>query len=193
MENKNTYIFISRIALEFRLSLKNACLILGKDTDEKNRMEVYSNIENAIGTDLETLDKLKYLFFYETLTESENVSKISFTRAVNYIKRYNNAKKSGDKEQIREVMKELKKTEKDFQSIILKIKDKYIGEDEATVIGKYRLKHAISRMRFCEMFDIARSTLEKKEKLISDEILKQKLVLLGEYYDSLGQNGKRKK
>lgn len=182
MENTSLYKFIGKVALEFRLSLENICIILGKERDEKTQMEVYEILKEIAKGNQDLLIKYNYLFFYETVNESNNMSKIAYIKAVNYIKRYNKVVKDNDQEGIRKILEELNKTEEEFSKIRSKFNNTILNEEDLIIISKYRMKHVLSREKFCTCFSVSRSSLEKKEKQMSDTLIKEKLKLLSEYF-----------
>lgn len=181
MEHKNYYNFIGKIALEFRLSLNNLCKLTGKQDTEQNRMDIYNILVQASDKDEDLIKKYNYLFFYEALNEPQNISKISFEKAANYVKRYKQAKKEDNKEKIKELMRELNKTELDFNSTKDKIGRQNLSDEDVEIISKFRIKNVVSRIGLCEAFGIHRTSLEEREKKLKDEVLKKKLNILGEY------------
>ena len=190
MEHKNYYNFIGKIALEFRLSLSNICKLSGKEDIEKNRMEIYDILVEASEKNHDLIGKYNYLFFNESLNESENISKISFEKAVNYIKRYKQAKKENNVDKIKELIRELNKTELDFNSIKEKIGATRLSDEDIEIISRYRIKNMVSRMSFCQAFGIHRTSLEEREKKIKDPVLIKKLNTLGELF---AYNGRKKR
>lgn len=187
MEHENYYKFIGKIALEFRLSLDNICKITGKENTEENRLSFYNTLEKINGKDLDLMDKYKYLFFYETLYEKESISKIAYTKAVNYIKRYKQANKEKDVEKIKKLMYELNKTEIDFNLTKDKFGKEILTLEDIEVISKYRIKNLISRERLCEDYGYSRSTLEKREFQLKDDVISAKLKILGEFLSTPGK------
>ena len=194
MKNKKLYIFIGKMALEFRLSLDNVCKILGKENNETIKLEIYKNICDSIDNNYEILDKFKYLFFCETINERETVSRISYERAANFIKRYNKLTKEGTKEEIITILEELNKTEKDFEKVKNKLGKENLTKEEIDIITRYRIKNVIPRSSFSQYYGINRTSLEKRDKFTTNEILRDKLELLsGYFYDIRSQKMKSKK
>ena len=190
MENVNTYKFVGKIALEFRLSLKNVCKLLGKEPNEKNKMNIYQIIKEL---NITTYEELNYLFFYETVNEPENISKITYSRAVNYVKRYNKAKKDGNKEEVIKILGELVKTEKDFEEVRKREYGKEYTKEEIDIISRYRIKHVMSRERCCNWFGFGESTIGVKEKQTDDNVLKIKIETLNERFKDIENQRRRNK
>lgn len=190
MEHKNYYNFIGKIALEFRLSLNNICKLSGKEDTEENRMNIYNILVQASDKNDGLIKKYNYLFFYEALNEPQNISKISFEKAVNFVKRYKQAKKEANTGKIRELFRELNKTELDFNITKDKIGRENLSDEDIEIISRYRIKNMVPRMSFCEAFGIHRTSLEEREKKIKDPVLIKKLNILGEL---LAYNGRKKR
>lgn len=182
MENKKLYNLIGDMALEFRLSLRNICKLLGKEPTEENRMAIYQSIIQAKNNDKDITSKFKYLFFYETINEQQNASRISYTKAVNYIKRYNKIAKEGTREQKVEILSELNKTERDLQNLKYKLGNETLNAEEILIVSKYRIKHVMSRHWFSQYFNVSESSLRRAEVKLESNIIKSKLDTLNEYY-----------
>jgi len=185
MENKELYNYVGKIALEFRLSLDNVCKIMGKEPTEENKMEIYKNIEEVSRRDYDLIKEYKYLFFYETFNESDNVAMIAYVKAANFIGRYNRAKKEGNEELATKTLLELSRTDNEFNQIKSKIGKQALTEKDVEIITRYRIKHAISRIAFCEQYGISRTSFEKRDRNISNSLLKKKLDILSEFLLSI--------
>ena len=182
MENK--YSFIAKIALEYRLSLGNICKLFNMEPNDENKIKVYNLIMSTIiNHDLRLA--YDFLFNYETINEDEKSSALAFSKTLIFLKRYSKAQKSGDKEQLKLIMKELSKTDIDFE--VVKKKDSHIKMEEKDIlaISKFRLKYCISKTRMAESLDIGREIIHRGEEKINDNRLKQKLNLLSHFYDDL--------
>lgn len=191
MENKELYRLIGDMALEFRLSLRNICKLLGKEVTEKTMMEIYNNI-NSI-KDFDIKNKYKYLFFYETFNESQNASMVAYTKALNYIKRYNMVVKEGTKEEKIKILDELHKTDNDLKSIKNKLGNKILNEDEITIVSKFRIKHVISKSRFGEIYNVSFESISSAEKKLQSKLIKEKLERLNEYYLTISSQVHKRK
>ena len=190
MENKNLYKFIGKIALEFRVSLDNICKMLGKEVTDDNKMNIYNLIIASSNVDVDLKERFNYLFFYETMNEPESISKVTYTRAVNYVKRYQKAQKDGND---KEVLKELNKTENDLLEIQNNIGKSQLTEKQVEIIEKYRIKYVMSMLAFCQNFGIPRSTLDSRQKNINDVVLRTKLDCLADFHLQKSQDKLRKK
>ncbi len=185
------YIFIAKMALEFRLSLDNLCKLLGREINENMKMDLYKNIELTI-PEFYMQEKYKYLFFYETLHEEESVSKIAYERALNFLKRYKKASKEG-KEEVNKILSELSKTDKDFQKIKLKPDKTNLSDEEIEIVTRYRVKYSMPRKDFAEYYGFSSRSLEKRDRNVKDETLKKKVQILGEYFMDYRKERFRKK
>ena len=180
MENKKLYNFIGDMALEFRVSLKNICKLFGKESTEENMMNIYNSIIQAKDNDKDITNKFKYLLFYETINEPATISKIAYTKAVNYIRRYNKIVKEGTNEE--KILNELHKTESDLKSIKHKLGNETLNEEEISIVCRYRIKHVMSRNSFSEFYNVTESSLRRAEPKITSNIINQKLETLKDYY-----------
>lgn len=185
MENKRLYSLIGQLALNYRLSLSNVCRLLGKNTDDKTRMEVYETIL-SITEDRDARDAYDFLFNYETVNESQKNSSLAFTKAAMFLKKYINAQKTNNKEEINALNGELVKIEKDFNQLFFDYKNvketKTPSSEEITIISRYRLKHRISQMQMSKNLGISREVVSNAEKKITDPLLMEKLQLLSDYF-----------
>lgn len=191
MKNENLYKLIFKMALTYRLSLKNICILLGKEENENNQLEIYNMCLYLFGNNLDLRIAYDFLFNYETINEPEKISKRSLTLASLFLSQYKEAAKSGNKEKLRKVYSSLTEIDNKF----LKLKDREIQstvtEEETLIIAKYRLKYCISQKKISEYLDVQRRTLIMKEKNIEDEILSYKLNLLSNYHFDIVSNDKR--
>lgn len=174
------YIFIAKMALEFRLSLDNLCKLLGKEINEDIKMDLYKNIESTT-PEFYMQEKYRYLFFYETLNEEESISKVAYERALNFLKRYKKALNEG-KEAVNEILSELSKTDKDFQKIKSKPDKTNLSDEEIEIVTRYRVKYSMPRKNFSEYYGFSSRSLEVRDRNVKDEILKKKVQILGEYF-----------
>jgi len=190
MNNKNLYKFMGKIALEFRVSLDSLCKMLGKEATDDTKMNIYNLIISSSNADVDLKEMFNYLFFYETINEPENISKVAYARAINYVKRYQKAQKEGND---KEILKELNKTENDLLEIKNEIGKTPLTEKQVEIIEKYRIKYVISMLAFSNNFGIPRATLDSRQKNITDVVLRTKLDCLADYYLQKSQDRLRKK
>ena len=162
------------------MSLKNICKLLGKEVTENNQMEIYNNITYKKSGDME--DKYKYLFFYEAINENSKASIVAYTKAINYIKRYNKIVKEGTQEEKTKILDELHKTESDLKSIKPKLGKETLNAEEINIVSKFRIKHVMSRNSFSEFYNVSKSSLRRAEVKLESNIVKEKLETLKEYH-----------
>lgn len=186
--NKINYAFLGQMALEFRISLKNLCKFLGKENTETEKIQIYTNIMSTIN-DRDLKEKYHYLFFEETHNEPENISRISYAKMINFFKRYVKA----ELKEKSKILKELRKTEDDLNSIKHKLGNQTLTEEEINIVSRYRIKHVISRVTFSKLFDVSRSSLRDAEKKSNNSYINAKLDILREFYSSFIPSNRRKK
>ena len=81
----------------------------------------------------------------------------------------------------KKILDELHKTDSDLRNIKNNLGKVSLTDGEVAIISKYRIKNVIPREIFCKNYGIHYSTLHSKEFLLSSNILKEKLTILGEY------------
>lgn len=186
--DKINYAFLGKVALEFRVSLDNLCKFLGKENTEEEKMQIYTNIIGTI-SDRDIKEKFHYMFFEETYNEPENISQISYAKMINFFKRYVKA----ELEEKSKILKELRKTEDDLDSIKHKLGNQTLTEEEINIVSRYRIKHVISRITFSKLFDVSNSSLRDAEKKSNNSYINAKLDILREFYSSFIPSNRRKK
>lgn len=187
---KNFYKLVLKIALTYRLSLDNVCLLIGKKPTEENKKNIYYICMQIYEDNFKLKSAYKYLFNFETVNEPYSISKKSFLLASMFFEQYKLASKQKDFESIKKLNYKLIEVDDKFSKLKAGEINTAIPQD-ITTISKYRLKYAISRKRICEYLDVALRTFINKENEIQDEKLKYKLKLLSEYYYDLVNNDKR--
>ena len=187
------YDFVAKIALEYRLSLSNVCKLLGKEPNDKNKLEVYEIITSPIAADDLKL-AYDYLFNYETVNEDEKSSSLALSKALIFLKRYTKAQKSGNTEEARLILKELTKTEEAYAKVRNKKDFTNMTEEEIVAVARYRLKYCISKVRMTNILDVGKGFITRNEEKITDYRLQEKLQLLNNFYEDLyTKNNKSKK
>lgn len=183
------YVLVANIALEFRVSLNNLCKLIGKEDNEQNRLYIYQKIvEYVIKKDSDLTSQYNYLFFHETLNEPKNISNNSYNKVIEYLKRRKKAIKSGNREELIKISRELKKTEIDFAILLKKNKSESLSDEDINTIAKYRIKRCLTQKKFYINYNlISRSNLSKREKMIESEDLKYKINILNEYFYDIGK------
>ena len=181
MNNKiDMFDYIAKLALECRLSLKNICKILKIKETEENKKLIYEKIIETLGNDRYKKNKYNYLFSYETVVESQEISKKSYNNAMVKKIYYDRAVLSGDKEKINSALQQLYAT--DLAYMNLKKKDlSNLDLKDTEIISRYRLKHNISKEKICSELSISSEALSSRELKLPDEVLKYKLLELNKY------------
>ena len=188
MKESNKYRFWGKVSLEYRLSLGNLCKLMMVEETEENKKMIYDGImENA-----PLKNEFNYLFYYETLGESEDVSKDSYSKALKFLNSYIIAKRANKNEEAIQILKELSKTDHNFESLKGKTFEKPLTEEEATIITKYRIKYRISRVTIADAFNVGEKKLLIGEEKINDKILLKKLKSLSNFFID-ADNQKRRK
>lgn len=181
MDKKNLYMFILKLALTFRLSLKNLCKLLGRETTFEEQIRTYNEIEMYFGENLDLKRAYDYLFNYETNSEVGKLSNRALGTVSIFLIKYQEACKSGNKDAILKMNSDLNKIDRSFGELKTKIESPYVTSDEALIISKYRLKYAISRKSICDILGISYKSLVLREEKMSDEVLKYKLGILSDF------------
>ena len=107
MENKNLYSFVLRLALTFRLSLKNVCKILGRNCSNEEQLKLYNEFDELFRNNLNLKRSYNYLFNYETISETSKLSDRSLSMANMFLLSYKQACKNGSKEDIVKIVREV--------------------------------------------------------------------------------------
>ena len=184
--SENMLIFISRIAFEYRLSLKNICIIMGMEPTEENKKNIYDLIIESMPIRSNERNRFEYLFNYETINESEGQSKESLDNAFKFLRQYNQFKKADNKEKVQEIMKLLYDTDTKFKQL-KETKDfsKAFTQEEQEIISKYRIKHCISNHSIARYLNIDRDRLSQGEQKLENSNLRKKAIMLSEYYEDV--------
>ena len=186
----NMYALIGKMALEFRLSLGNICKLLGKEPTDENKMEVYKKIME-VNWDLDVKNSYNYLFHYETINEDNNTAIMARSKAAVFLKKYSEALREQNQEKINLLLKQLIKTEEDFDRI--RKNGLTLNEEEITIISKYRLKHCISKTQMGYILDVDRRVLLTAENKITNPSLRAKLVKISEFFEDITIGSRKKK
>ena len=190
MRSEKFYKLFANIALEYRVSLNNLCFLMNEKVTEENKKKIYDELLNSYKGNKVVINKLKYLFNVETSGEDLQSSKQALRNSSLFILKYKEAKKAKDTSSVKEL---LLKTETDFKEFV-KSKDlnEPLTKEEAEIISKYRIKHVISREALANILGISRRKLERGDRILEDEVLKEKIEILNSYYLDLGFSSKRK-
>lgn len=191
-KSKEFYSFIGKLALEYRVSLKNICKLLDMEATAGNQKEIYDLIFSTLDYDTKSRNVYQYLFYYETMFEPEQASNLAYKNAARFLRDYSFAKRVGNSEMQKEVLDRLTKTDRDFKKIGNKEFDKPLTEEETTIISKYRIKYCIPKSNIQSALGIDKDRLRANEKKLTDEILKLKLEELSNFHMSMSRKPKNK-
>lgn len=174
------YVFILKMALEYRLSLENLCIILGIEAHKENQEKLYNIFDELFGknTDLKLL--YDFLFNCETIKENEETSLEALNSGYLFFYKYKLANKNRDNSKIEELTNELNLLDSKFNLLKNRDNTKELTNDDYLVIFKYRLKYCLSRAELSKLLSINSTELVRKELELNDEKLRQKLKLLNQ-------------
>lgn len=188
---KQLYKLIFNMALTYRLSLDNICILLGKEVNETNKKDVYDACMYLYEKNIEIRKAFEYLFNFETLNESKEVSALALDSAKSFMSVYKEACNSGDKDRIRETKSSLLNIDKDFKKILNMQGQIPLTKENMLVISKYRIKYGLSRKVISRCIGVHHTNFIRKEQEIEDEIIKNKLKILSEYHLDIVSRDKR--
>ncbi|MDO4962516.1 MAG: hypothetical protein Q4E75_00210 [bacterium] len=181
-KSKEFYSFIGKVALEYRVSLKNLCKLLDIDATEVNQKEIYDSIFSTLDFETKRKNVYQYLFYYETMFESEEASNLAYKNAASFLRDYAFAKRMSDDDTKKEIIDRLTKTDRDFNKIKNKEFDKPLTEEETIIISKYRIKYCIPKSGILNALGIDKDRLRANEKKLTDNVLKEKIEELSNFH-----------
>ena len=88
MKKLDKYGLIGEIALESRLSLNNLCKLINKEATEDNKKDLYNKVIENFKSDDDKIEIYQYLFFNETVSQSQIESSESYRRALILFSKY---------------------------------------------------------------------------------------------------------
>ena len=183
-DRKKFYILLS---LKFRLSLRNLCTILKVEPTEDNQMKLYKELVEYSTYKLSSYASgVKYLFMYETLTESDEYSLNALSQAIQFLLNLKNAETKEEKEEIKNL---LLSEEHDLSDLIKSYKQ-YATNIKYQIIAKYRLKKGMSIATF-RYLNGGTNQLRIYEQTYCDEDTKRRLDMLNDYNNELEPVRKR--
>lgn len=180
-KKKNLYNLIFKVALNYRLSLKNICMLLGKEPTEENKQEIYDIFELLYGDNLNLRSYYVFLFDYETRSEPEFISNSALNLATLFFIKYKTASKSGDIETTKKLREQLDSLDKKIKLLRFRDKEKQLTDDDYITIITYRIKYSLSKDNICSYLDINRDTLRVHENKLENSKLKYKIDILNDY------------
>ena len=174
------------VALTYRVSYKNLARIFNTTIDDVK--------ESFAILDFDT--KALYFLNEETKLEDEINEKYAYTYANNYFNKRNKIIKGLQtatyKEEIAKLKLELKELYRLIDdSLVNESKDKKVlNNEEKEAIAKYRLKYHLSLNSMKDIVKRDKDTIKKFENELaeSNEIYKEKLEELNNYYDKDNKN-----
>ena len=190
-QNKiNLYKLILKMALTFRLSLKNICILLDKEPTEENQQEIYEIFDLLFGSNSKIKWYYCFLFDYETRTEPDFISDSSLNAATLFFIKYKIASRSHDKETIKLLHEQLDSLDKKVNNLKLRNKEIALTDEDYETIIAYRIKYALSKEKTCDYLDINKDTLKAHENKLENSKLKYKIDILNDYcFDYRKQKG----
>lgn len=171
---------VSALALEYRLSLKNMCKILGLSTTGEEQ----NNLKEEILKMFEDKNAINFLI-YETSNESSNASKSAYNLASLVWSNIAIALKSKDSKKIKSASKYLYDIDQKFMKLLEKENWLSLTKEEFLIIAKYRVKYAMKIDDISSILKISRNTIINNEKLITNEKWKKRIEDLSTFNSSL--------
>lgn len=174
------------VALTYRVSYKNLARIFNTTIDDVK--EAFAIL------DFDT--KALYFLNEETKLEDEINEKYAYTYAKNYFNKRNKIirglQTATDKEEIEKLKLELKELHRLIDdSLVNESKDKKVlNSEEKEAIAKYRLKYHLSLTSMKDIVKRDIGTIKNLENELAEgnEIYKEKLEELNNYYDNDNKN-----
>ena len=179
---KNLYKLVYKMALTYRLSLENVCILLGEEPTEEKKKEVYQNFDLLFGSDPDVRLRYVILFDYETPKETKSQSNSALALATLFFNKYKLACRDNDSIRKRELINELDAIDNKIKKLKKREKGTRLTQEDYIDVIKYRVKYSVSRTHISEMLNIRRDTIKSHEERLPDSPLKQKIDVLSDYY-----------
>ncbi len=175
---------IFMMALTYRVSLRNLCLMFTCSFDDLNEA---IKKRADMGIFIDSLDKC-------TINEDEEMSRISFERASAYwkkrqelLKKLRNAKTIGEKNDIKEELKVHRSLIDDIYANKLINRSNYrFSSQDKDVIANFRVKYSFSKEKTAQVLNINHNiiTIACEEKALKDPIYAKQLEAINNYNKS---------
>ena len=178
---KNMYTWLLKIALEYRLSLQNICIILGLDATEENQKKVYSIFEELFGSNNDLKVLYDFLFKVETKNELEETSLMALNSGYLLFYQYQIASRNRDTAKINNLKNELDSLDNRINKLKNRDSSVKLTDNDYLNILRYRVKYSMSRAELCGMLNISSSDLIRFEAQLEDEELINKLDILNKH------------
>ena len=177
---KDFYTWILKIALEYRLSLENICIILGIEPTEKNKENMYNVFEELFGLNTDLKGVYDLLFKYETKNESEEISLNALNSGFLTFHQYQIALKNNDTSKLNDLKNQLNILDNKIKELKNRNFEYQLTNDDYLNITKYRIKYSLSRTEICKMLNINSENLIRFEVELENEELNNKLSILNQ-------------
>ena len=181
---------IKAMALEFRLSSKNLCRLLGYKYNTKNEELVVKKILDSSKNEEERL-RLIYLF-YETNCENDRESLVAYDACKLFLLKVQKANITQDTKLQEKTARLLYSTEFDFQRVKEKIENdellRGVSQDDALILAKYRIKYCLSKMEMAKICGLNRDTISKYESRLESKRIKNKLENLKHFKEDISKD-----
>lgn len=181
-KQRKLYKLVLKIALTYRLSLENICILLGRRPTEENKQEIKEIFDLLFGDNYNLKKCYTVLFEYETYKEPDIISNTSLILAMSFFTKYKNACNNKDTETLKKLTEQLNELDNKIKKI--KFRDKYtpLTKEDYETICKYRVKYSISQHKISSDLNIKRDTLRVFETRIKNNRLRYKIDKLTDYY-----------
>lgn len=160
-QEKKLY-FVKKVALEYRLSMKNICRLLKVEPTDENIKLLYDEMMK-LSPKQEDQRAFNWLVV-STTNENEKDSNTLYHVALAYLGQVTIATQSGDEKQIEEAYNRLFKIDTDFRNLVTTFNPRSIKQEDMLIIAKYRIKYALSKAEVAKMIGINRDTVSKNER-----------------------------
>ena len=191
--NKGLYDFYLKLALRFRLSLKQLCELLSRPSTNEEQDKLFKEFDDLYGTNFELRRAYIYLFHHEAIKDKlSSQGKNKFLAAI-FASKYLKAVKSNDKEEINKLNEKLVEVDEEFNKLKRRSNGQPLSKEELLTVAKYRLKYAYSREDVSHILGINASGYRSAEEHINDINIKNKIQLINDYYMNINSNKKRQR
>lgn len=144
MTTEKFYTLILKIALEYRLSLENICIILGIESTEENQKNIYNIFEKLFSSDGNLKTVYDFLFKYETRNEPMDISLKSLNSAYLLFNRFKVAYKNKDSQKINEILEELNALDNRIKELRYNRTTPELTEEDCLDLIRYKIKYSIT-------------------------------------------------
>lgn len=175
---KDFYTWILKIALEYRLSLENICIILGIEATEKNQEKMYNIFNELFGLNTDLKGVYDILFKYETKNELEETSLNALNSGFLAFYQYQIALRNNDTFKLESLKNQLNILDNKIKELKNRDTSYELSYDDYLNITKYRIKYSLSKSEICKMLNISNESLIRFEVELENDELNNKLSIL---------------